>query len=71
MNQYFNNNGGVYYDRFNDEILLLKEIEPYLIYNKRTNKVKIVKRYNLVFEDKEINKTAIKATKHLIILGEL
>jgi hypothetical protein len=71
MGRYFNGKSGVYYDRFNDKIVLLKEVESVQLYNRRTNEIKIVKRYDLLTNGIMVCKTTIKATSDLIILGEL
>lgn len=73
MSKYFNGPSGVYYDtqkEFND-LILIEEVEPYELINKRTFKIIKVKRYNIETESYSYKKTALIASKHLVYIGEL
>lgn len=71
--KYFNGKSGVYFDtqkEFND-LILIEEVEPYSLINKKTFKITKIKRYNIQTENYNYKKTALTVSKHLVYIGEL
>lgn len=69
--KYFNGKCGVYYERSRDEILLLKQVESYGLFNQKTNTFRTIPRYNVEYENSLVNKIAVVANKDLIRIGDL
>lgn len=70
--KYFDGESGVYYDTqkdFND-LILITEVEPYSLIDKKTFKISKIKRYNIETSNYSYKKTALTVSDTLIYLGE-
>lgn len=62
---------GVYYDAYNDRMLILKDRDEREYYNRNTGKLSRRKFYDVIYEDDKIKNVGIVKTTSLVFLSPL
>lgn len=70
--KYFTGESGVYYNYHLDKLIELVEVEPASFYNKRTNHIQLVNRYDVYTGSNKIENVALENYENnLFYIGEL